>query len=853
MNPPNTAAEVWEGRATPLSQAEMVAGLQGIVAPERVLHTAAQRTPFESDGLTAFRERPGAVVLVDSTDEVVAAVRWCHETGTPCMARGSGTSLSGGAVPIPGGVVLALNRLNRVLDIRPVDRICRVEPGVINLDVSKAVAAHGLYYAPDPSSQPICTIGGNVAFNSGGAHCLKYGMTSNHVLGMKVVLPDGTVEALGRDSLEGVGPDLPGLFVGSEGRFGIALEVTLRLLPLVPSYRTVLAAYHSLGAAGEAVAAIVASGLLPGAIEIMDSLSIEAAEVSVQPGYPRNAAAILIVELEGEPVQVEAEMAHLEAILRESGSHEIRPARTEAERQLIWKGRKSAFSAVGRLSPDFIVQDGVVPRTRLGEALEFIDRLSARYGIRVANVFHAGDGNLHPLILYDGREPGALHRAEELAGEILTMCIDMGGSITGEHGVGREKLAYLPHMYTGADLALLHDLRKAVDPGILANRGKMLTDDLPAGSVGSEASEPPAQWPDDIRAKVQGLRDTIRRHDRVAVRGAGSKAVHMPGDQTAILDAGSLTGVLEYNPAEFTITAFAGSRVADIQSLLAAEGQFLPFDPPLEDNATVGGTIACALGGEGRWRFGGVRDFILGLRFLDGRGELLYSGSRVVKNAAGFDLPKLMTGSLGSLALIVEVTFKVFPRPEASGTVSVSGPLSDLLGAMAKLSCGRHEITSLVLDAADTGPVLHIRQTGRANQLPARLEDLRQTLGGSGNVLMNDRDLWLGITEWSRTTSEAVIRVPVCPSRIRELTQGLSTLGMGMRWGSGGHLLWLSGPWDERIEGQLAHCGLTGVVLRGPRAPRLAGAWREPRLLNRVRSVLDPDRKLVGGLPNPKD
>ncbi len=849
MNPSPAAAEVWEGRATPLSQAQMVAGLQAIVSPERVLHTAAQRTPFESDGLTAFRERPGAVVLVDSTDEVVAAVRWCHETGTPCMARGSGTSLSGGAVPIPGGVVLALNRLNRVLDIRPTDRICRVEPGVINLDVSKAVAAHGLYYAPDPSSQPICTIGGNVAFNSGGAHCLKYGMTSNHVLGMKIVLPDGTVEELGRDSLEGVGPDLPGLFVGSEGRFGIALEVTLRLLPLVPSYRTVLAAYHSLGAAGEAVAAIVASGLLPGAIEIMDSLSIEAAEVSVQPGYPK-AAAILIVELEGEPVQVEAEMVQLDAILRDSGSHEIRPARTEAERQLIWKGRKSAFSAVGRLSPDFIVQDGVVPRTRLGEALEFIDRLSTRYGIRVANVFHAGDGNLHPLILYDGREPDALHRAEELAGEILTMCIDMGGSITGEHGVGREKLAYLPHMYTGADLALLHNLRKAVDPGILANRGKMLTDDLPSGHSGSEPAEPPEQWPDDIRARVHALQESIRSHDRVAVRGAGSKAVHAPDGHTAILDAGALAGVLEYNPAEFTITALAGSKVADIQDLLAAEGQVLPFDPPREGHATLGGTIACALGGEGRWRYGGLRDFILGLRFLDGRGELLYSGSRVVKNAAGFDLPKLMAGSLGSLALIVEATFKVFPCPETSGTVSVSGPLSDLLDTMTALSCGRHEIASLVLETAGAEPILHIRQTGRADQLPARLEDLQHTLDGSGTLLMEDQALWSGMSEWSRDRSETVIRVPVCPSRIQELAQGLAPLDMGMRWGSGGHLLWLSGDWQDRIEQQLAQLGLTGVVLRGPRAPRLVGAWREPRLLSRVRSVLDPDSKLVGGLPN---
>ena len=429
----------------------------------------------------------------------------------------------------------------------------------------------------------------------------------------------------------------------------------------------------------------------------------------------------------------------------------------------------------------------------------------------------------------------------------------MGGSITGEHGVGREKLAYLPHMYTGADLALLHDLRKAVDPGILANRGKMLTDDLPSGSSGSDAVALPEQWPDDIRAKVHALQERIRSRDRVTIRGAGSKAVHASDDHAEILDAGSLTGVLEYNPAEFTITAFAGSRVADIQDLLAAEGQYLPFDPPREDNATLGGTIACGLGGEGRWRYGGVRDFILGLRFLNGRGELLYSGSRVVKNAAGFDLPKLMAGSLGSLALMVEATFKVFPRPEASGTVSISGQLSNLLDTMAALSCGRHEIASLVLETSVTEPVLHIRQTGRADQLPARLADLQHTLGGSGTLLMEDQALWSEKSEWSRDRSATVIRVPVCPSRIQELAQEFAPLDMGMRWGSGGHLLWLSGDWQDRIEPRLEQLGLTGVVLRGPRAPRLVGSWREPRLLSRVRSVLDPDGKLAGGLPNRRD
>jgi glycolate oxidase len=340
--------------------------------------------------------------------------------------------------------------------------------------VSRAAAPYGLYYAPDPSSQSVCTIGGNVAFNSGGAHCLKYGMTSNHVLGMKVVLPDGEVVELGGDSLDGVGPDMVGLFVGSEGLFGIALEVTLRLLPLPQEFRTVLAAYDSLEAAGDAVSAVIAAGLLPGALEIMDRLAIRAAEVGARAGYPADAAALMIVELEGEAEAVEAEFTELVAVIQGTGAREVRLAQGADERARIWKGRKAAFSAVGRLSPDYIVQDGVVPRGKLGEALAQIDRLSQAYGIPVANVFHAGDGNLHPLILFDGREPGALERAEELAGEIIGLCIRLGGSITGEHGVGMEKREYMPLMFGPLEMETMRALHRAIDPRGIANQGKML-------------------------------------------------------------------------------------------------------------------------------------------------------------------------------------------------------------------------------------------------------------------------------------------------------------------------------------------------------------------------------------------
>ncbi len=457
-----------------MSTTVFLSELMRIVPAKRLLHQAAQLAPYESDALTAFHARPTAVVLAETQQEVIDTIRLCHRHQVPFVARGSGTSLSGGSLPIQDGIVIALNRLNRILRLDPEQRIAVVEPGVVNLDVSRAAAPHDLYYAPDPSSQLICTIGGNVAFNSGGAHCLKYGMTANHVLGIKAVLPDGEVVQLGGESLEQTGPDLTGFFVGSEGLFGVALEITLRLLPKPPTYRTVLAAYHSLEAAGDAVAQVVASGLLPGAMEIMDNLAIQAAEAAVHAGYPQDASGLLIVELEGEAVQVEAEFAHLLQVIETTNAYEVRVANDDAERMRIWKGRKSAFSAVGRLSPDYIVQDGVVPRSRLGEALATIGRLSASYGIRVANVFHAGDGNLHPLILYNGREKGALERAEKLAGEILHMCIEYGGSITGEHGVGMEKRQYMADMFSPVDLDVMNALRQAIDPQALANRGKKL-------------------------------------------------------------------------------------------------------------------------------------------------------------------------------------------------------------------------------------------------------------------------------------------------------------------------------------------------------------------------------------------
>jgi glycolate oxidase len=447
--------------------------LARLLPRQQLLSGQEQLAAYESDGLTAFRARPLAVVIPETAEEVVALVRFCHEERLPFVARGSGTSLSGGSLPVAGGVVIALNRLNHILQLEPSLRIAVVEPGVVNTQVSVAAAPQGLHYSPDPSSQTICTIGGNVAFNSGGAHCLKYGMTSNHVLGLKAVLATGEVVQWGGPSRESVGPDWCGLFTGNEGLFGIALEITLQLLPIPECFHTLLVGYRTLEQAGDAVAAIVASGLLPGAMEIMDALALEAAKASVHAQYPEGCEAVLIVELEGPREIVAAERARLESVLTESDPIEIRVARDRAERQEIWKGRKNAFSAVGRLSPDFIVQDGVVPRRRLGEALRRVGQMAREARLRCANVFHAGDGNLHPLILFDGREAGALERAEALAGRILRMCIEMGGSITGEHGIGVEKREYLPEMFSADEVDCMKRIRAAFDPLGISNPGKM--------------------------------------------------------------------------------------------------------------------------------------------------------------------------------------------------------------------------------------------------------------------------------------------------------------------------------------------------------------------------------------------
>ncbi|GAC1362921.1 MAG: FAD-linked oxidase C-terminal domain-containing protein [Herpetosiphon sp.] len=446
--------------------------LRAIVGSAGVIAERAQLRTYECDGLTNFRTVPDAVVLPTSTEQVAGVLRVCHRERIPFVARGSGTGLSGGALPYEGGIVVSLARLNRILEVDLANRYVVVEPGVINANVTQAVAAHGYFFAPDPSSQSVCSIGGNVAENSGGAHCLKYGFTVNHVLGMKVVLPDGEIVDLGGNVLDLPGYDLPGIVVGSEGTLAIATEVTLRIVKRADTIQTLLAAFNTTDDAGAAVSGIISGGILPAAIEMMDSLSIEAAEAAVHAHYPM-CGGLLLVELDGPGVEVDALMERVKEICTSCGATELRLAQSDAERMVVWKGRKAAFAAMGRISPDYIVQDGVIPRTALPRVLREISALSTTAGLRVANVFHAGDGNLHPLVLYDRRIAGQEHAAETLAGDILRICVAAGGSITGEHGVGREKQQFMSVMFAEPDLETMQLVRCAFDPNHLANPDKV--------------------------------------------------------------------------------------------------------------------------------------------------------------------------------------------------------------------------------------------------------------------------------------------------------------------------------------------------------------------------------------------
>lgn len=457
-----------------LDKHELIRRLQRFLPKESVLYEAEDVRPYESDGLTAIKQLPMIAVLPETEEQVRQVLKTCHDAGVPVVARGSGTGLSGGATPLGDGVLLSMAKFMRITHIDPVARIARVQPGVRNLAISQAVAPYHLYYAPDPSSQIACSIGGNVSENSGGVHCLKYGLTVHNILKVRAATITGEIIEIGSEALDSAGYDLLALFTGSEGMLAVILEVTVRLLPKPEDVQVVMAAFDDVEKAGAGVGAVIGSGIVPAGLEMMDKLSIEAVEDFVHAGYPRDAEAILLCELDGTAEEVNAQIAIVEEALNKCGATNIRVARTEEERYKFWAGRKAAFPAVGRISPDYYCMDGTIPRKHLPLVLRRMEELSRESGLGIANVFHAGDGNLHPLIMYDANKPGELELAEEVGGKILELCVEVGGSITGEHGVGIEKINQMCSQFERAELDSFLGVKKAFDPVSLLNPGKVI-------------------------------------------------------------------------------------------------------------------------------------------------------------------------------------------------------------------------------------------------------------------------------------------------------------------------------------------------------------------------------------------
>jgi glycolate oxidase len=466
--------------------------IEAIVGADGVLADLDELLTYESDGLTLFRALADFVVFPRETAQVAAIVKLANREGLPFVARGAGTGLSGGCLPAEGGIVISLMRMNRVLEVDYDNQVAVVQPGLVNLHLSWAVGPRGYYYAPDPSSQQACTIGGNIANNSGGPHTLKYGVTANHVLGLEVVMPDGEVVWLGGKTREAPGYDLAGVFVGSEGTFGIATTIVVRILKKPQAVKTVLAVFDEIDRASAAVSAIIARGLVPAAMEMIDQLTIQAVEDAFQCGYPRDAAAALLIELDGLAVGMETQAERIVEACRDAGAREIRTARDEAERQLLWKGRKSAFGAYGRISPAYMVMDGFIQRTKLPYVLRRVNEIVAEHALRVGNVFHAGDGNLHPNILYDPRRPGEEARVVAAGADIMRVCAEVGGSISGEHGIGLEKADFMPFIFSTADLDLMQRLKGAFNPAGLCNPGKVFPTNKSCVEVGPVAYRPHA-------------------------------------------------------------------------------------------------------------------------------------------------------------------------------------------------------------------------------------------------------------------------------------------------------------------------------------------------------------------------
>ena len=748
----------------------LIDNLGAIVGRENVLSKADELLVYECDGLPQHKYRPRAVVFPSSTEETSAIMRALAEANVPFTPRGAGTGLSGGALALNSGVVIEMARMRKILRIDVENSVAVVQPGVVNLHVSRAVAPYGLYYVPDPSSQPSCTIGGNIAESAGGIHCLKYGTTTDHVLGCRVVLAGGEVVDLSVDS---PGYDLVGTFIGSEGTFGIATEATLKLAQSPPAVRTLLAEFGEVNDASHAVSAIIAAGVMPAALEMMDREIIRAVEASVfAAGLPPDAGAALLIELDGIEAGLDDEAEKVTSICMEYGARSCRFARDEAERKKLWAARKGAFGAIGRISPDSMIQDAVVPRSRLPEVLDAAYEIAARYRLKIANVFHAGDGNLHPLICFDSRFPEEVLRVKEAGRELMQVCVRAGGTITGEHGVGLDKRELLPLVFSEMDMDAMLRVRTAFDPLGLCNPGKIVPMLRGCGEANAVATEVPEHArvethlgtrmnTDEARGlslgQIVGEDQVTTQDGTVIVEPASAEEISevlkfAAREGWSVLPAGGMTWlrakadlivstqrlnqIIEHEPADLIAVAQAGVKLADFNAKLAENGQWLPLDPPDDGRATIGGVVATGIGGPQQFGYGRPRHSVIGMKVVLADGSLIKAGGRVVKNVAGYDLCKLFTGSFGSLGIITEVNFKLRPRPAREATVTARGTVDDLRRIVdARL----FPVAAEIVD-----DMLLVRFAGNEKGVAYQIEQARALLQDA-ELVEDDAEIWKSI------------------------------------------------------------------------------------------------------------
>jgi glycolate oxidase subunit GlcD len=939
----------------------LVEKLRALLRPEQVISEPEELLVYECDGLTHYRHRPRAVVFPSSTEEVSEVLTLLRRERVPVVPRGAGTGLSGGALAVGGGVCIELARMRQVLKVDVENRLAVVQAGVVNAHVSRAVARHGLYYVPDPSSQGSCTIGGNVGENAGGIHCLKYGTTTDHVLGARVVLAEGRVVSLGGAGAESPGYDLLGLFVGSEGTFGVVTEVTVRLTPVPPSVRTLLADFLRLDDASRAVSAVIAAGIIPAGLEMVDGATIRAVEASVfAAGMPLDAEAALLVELDGLEAGMDEEVERVRSICLSHGARSVRLAADEQERKRLWAARKGAFGAMGRITPDILIQDAVVPRSRLPEVLAATYEIGARHRLRVANVFHAGDGNLHPLVCFDSRDASQVERVHEAGREIMETCVRAGGTITGEHGVGLDKSDYLPLVFSDEDMRTMLKVRAAFDPAGLCNPGKIIPVLKGCGearavaeakgaargmNVGNSSNGRSVQFkPEEPAAHVtaQGVAKKTRgaldpsaalagivgsEHVGVFTSGDDMSALVVepatfeevcevlrlaeserwtvaPAGACTWLDAGEarapanvvlkmtrLSRLVEHEPADLVATAEAGLSLAGFNEEVGRAAQWLPLDPPGAGAATLGGVVATGAAGAQGLGYGAPRSHVLGMRVALAGGRVSRAGGRVVKNVAGYDLCKLFNGSHGTLGVILEITFRLRPRPRRAATLAARSRDPRALVEAARALAGSQllpvavELLSPLL-AAEVGA---IKDTGNGFCLLARFAGTEGAVeyqlgraaelvegfmkGGAVEQFGEDDGLWARLSSTqSRDDGPLVWRASVLPSALGALLVrlgGVDDYGRALRWHAGagdGRLRVIEDAQDyegasvalrEMREAARA-AGGSLVVERAPDGlKRELGAWGLSEsaafLMKRIKEQLDPSDTFSPGCFDHRD